>query len=157
MLSCVFPPWLLNPTSAELEQHPQLHWKEVANSSFTGWPFDVKPFFQMQCITSCNYQQHNTFRTGGSVMFGSQEQGSIFIVASMEDSAGQTVMWDPCSHIGSQWFMLGGTLKAPLSPNSPAWAGNLLDHIVQSCIQLGLGEAFMASLGKLFSASPPLQ
>lgn len=41
-------------------------------------------------------------------MFDSQEQGSIFIVASMEDSAGQTVMWDPCSHIKSKWLGLGG-------------------------------------------------
>lgn len=138
MLSCVFPPWLLNPTSAELEQHTQLHWKEVTSSSFTGWPFDVKPFCQMQCITSCcKYQQHIQDRW--QCKFGSQEQGSIFIVASMEDSAGQTVMWDLCSHIGSQWFGSEGTLKAPLSPNSPAWAGNLLDHIAQSCIQLGLG------------------
>lgn len=44
-------------------------------------------------------------------MFGSQEQGNIFIVASMEDSAAKKIMWDLCSHIEAQWFVLEGTLN----------------------------------------------
>ena len=50
------------------------------------------------------------FRRGGSVMFASQMQAYVFIVASMEDSACQSVMWDPCSQMFEGRWLLNLTL-----------------------------------------------
>jgi len=54
------------------------------------------------------------FRRGGSVMFASQMQANIFIVVSMEDSACQSVIWDPCSQMFEGKCLLSPTLSGIL-------------------------------------------
>lgn len=114
-----------------------LHWKETANSQVTGWPLDVMLFYVKHYPSNFAISTNVEFRRGDSVMFASQMQANIFIVASVEDSTCQSVIWDPCSQMFEGKWLLNPTLSVILQNALSHWnSWHVLFSGFNGCFQL---------------------